>query len=69
MAKQKQDKDMGKEVNNLGGYRPNNTRLAPSPGVTSRYVEILIIAPRGIGRPQRQRSNDIITFGKSDFDF
>ena len=74
----KSDKDMGREVNNLGGYRPNTNRLKSSPVVTGRYVEILIISPGGaFGGPRlRHRSNgtshqkqDIITFGKSAFDF
>lgn len=65
----KPDKDMGTEVNNLGGYRPNTDRLQPSPGVSSRYVEIMIIAPSRAFGPPRPRRRPIISFGKSAFDF
>lgn len=40
----KPDKDMGTEVNQLGGYRPNTNRFA-APVIRERQVEIVIIAP------------------------
>lgn len=65
----KQDKDMGSEVNNLGGYRPNSDRLSMRP-VASRYVEILIIQPGGGMKRRRQRHplDGVLTVGPTIFD-
>jgi hypothetical protein len=42
----KPDRDMGHEVNKLGGYRPNTDRLRAPPVIRERYVEIVVILPR-----------------------
>lgn len=51
MAK-KQDKDMGKEVGKLGGFRPNGNRNAAGKEMSAfvfRRIEIMMIAPRRRG--------------------
>lgn len=47
---EKVDKDMGREVKKLGGFRPSSNRLttgSPTKGpvTVSRQVEILIVSP------------------------
>lgn len=65
----KQDKDMGTEVNNLGGYRPNNDRLSMKP-VAARYMEIVIIQRGGGPRRQRRRHplDGVLSVGPTIFD-
>jgi hypothetical protein len=55
MPRSKPDKDMGTEVEKLGGYRPGTDRLRPGPMVC-RTTEILIINVRG-GRGRKHRKD------------
>jgi hypothetical protein len=52
MSMSKPDRDMGGEVDNLGGYRPTTDRLRPSPIVQQRYVEIVIVATPRATKPK-----------------
>lgn len=56
----KTDKDMGREVEHLGGYRPQAVRLAPrghemAPRGITRTVEIVSITFIGPRRRQKNR--------------
>lgn len=51
------DKDMGKEVEKLGGYRPQSHRLRPSSQMQPRgLTRVEIVSITIIGKPTRRRN-------------